>query len=203
MCLFVCPCGPAHTYTTTAPSVPLRRRCLAGSLTLALFPDCLLSPAMAAQLVVALLALASLCAASEPDCKELIKPLVLDSHSPVSISVCLMWACALVWNELRHVQVNTFTPVKLRRNQIPSGSSSMYLLCIKPPIHYVTSWGVFAPGTIVCFCNSLKKMSKNFFFFLTIIVCHKCFYCLPLYSKLSGKSHELQIELLHFKRWKK
>lgn len=51
---------------------------------------------MAAQLVVALLALASLCAASEPDCKELVKPLVLDSHSPVSISVCLMGACALV-----------------------------------------------------------------------------------------------------------
>lgn len=44
---------------------------------------------MAAQLVVALLALASLCAAapSEPDCTELVKPLVLDSHSPVSIGV--------------------------------------------------------------------------------------------------------------------
>ncbi|XP_072244175.1 saxitoxin and tetrodotoxin-binding protein 1-like [Leuresthes tenuis] len=38
---------------------------------------------MAAQLVVALLALASLGAASEPDCKELVKPLVLDSHSPI------------------------------------------------------------------------------------------------------------------------
>lgn len=40
---------------------------------------------MAAQLVVALLALASLCAAapSEPDCTELVKPLVLDSHSPI------------------------------------------------------------------------------------------------------------------------
>lgn len=46
------------------------------------------SPAMAAQLVVALLALASLCAAapSQPDCKELVKPLLLDSHSPVSIT---------------------------------------------------------------------------------------------------------------------
>ncbi|XP_026176538.1 uncharacterized protein LOC113138387 [Mastacembelus armatus] len=38
---------------------------------------------MAAQLLVALLALASLGAASEPDCKELVKPLVLDSHSPI------------------------------------------------------------------------------------------------------------------------
>lgn len=38
---------------------------------------------MATQLVVALLALASLGAASEPDCKELVKPLVLDSHSPI------------------------------------------------------------------------------------------------------------------------
>ncbi|CAN9513313.1 unnamed protein product [Ophioblennius macclurei] len=38
---------------------------------------------MAAQLVVSLLALATLCAASEPDCKELVKPLVLDSHSPI------------------------------------------------------------------------------------------------------------------------
>ncbi|KAM9858827.1 saxitoxin and tetrodotoxin-binding protein 1-like [Aulostomus maculatus] len=38
---------------------------------------------MAAQLVVALLAFASLGAASEPDCKELVKPLVLDSHSPI------------------------------------------------------------------------------------------------------------------------
>ncbi|XP_068594908.1 saxitoxin and tetrodotoxin-binding protein 1-like [Brachionichthys hirsutus] len=38
---------------------------------------------MAAQLVAALLALASLCAASEPDCKELVKPLVLDNHSPI------------------------------------------------------------------------------------------------------------------------
>lgn len=41
---------------------------------------------MAAQLVVALLAVTSLGAASELDCKELVKPLVLDSHSPVSIS---------------------------------------------------------------------------------------------------------------------
>jgi len=47
---------------------------------------------MAAQLVVALLALASLGAASEPDCKELVKPLVLDSHSPVSILNCLLGA---------------------------------------------------------------------------------------------------------------
>lgn len=47
---------------------------------------CLLSRAMAAQLVVALLALTSLGAASELDCKELVKPRVLDSHSPVSIS---------------------------------------------------------------------------------------------------------------------
>ncbi|KAM6930323.1 uncharacterized protein FYW49_002338 [Xenentodon cancila] len=38
---------------------------------------------MAAQLVVALLALSSLGAASEPDCKQLIKPLVLDSHTPI------------------------------------------------------------------------------------------------------------------------
>uniref|UniRef100_UPI0037E75EFD saxitoxin and tetrodotoxin-binding protein 2-like n=1 Tax=Semicossyphus pulcher TaxID=241346 RepID=UPI0037E75EFD len=44
----------------------------------------MLSGVMAAQLVVALLALASLCAAApEPDCKELVKPLVLDSHSPI------------------------------------------------------------------------------------------------------------------------
>uniref|UniRef100_A0A3P9IPC1 Apolipoprotein M n=1 Tax=Oryzias latipes TaxID=8090 RepID=A0A3P9IPC1_ORYLA len=38
---------------------------------------------MAAQLVVALLALVSLGAASEPNCTELVKPLVLDSHSPI------------------------------------------------------------------------------------------------------------------------
>ncbi|XP_056149325.1 uncharacterized protein LOC130123989 isoform X2 [Lampris incognitus] len=38
---------------------------------------------MAAQLVVALLALTSLGAASEPNCEELVKPLVLDSHSPI------------------------------------------------------------------------------------------------------------------------
>ncbi|CAG07884.1 unnamed protein product [Tetraodon nigroviridis] len=38
---------------------------------------------MAAQLAVALLALASLCAASDLNCKELVKPLVLDSHSPI------------------------------------------------------------------------------------------------------------------------
>ncbi|KAF7661067.1 hypothetical protein LDENG_00268780 [Lucifuga dentata] len=38
---------------------------------------------MAAQLVVALLALASLGAASKLDCKDLVKPLVLDSHSPI------------------------------------------------------------------------------------------------------------------------
>ncbi|XP_012716814.3 uncharacterized protein LOC105925488 isoform X1 [Fundulus heteroclitus] len=38
---------------------------------------------MAAQLVVALLAFTSLSAASEPDCKELVRPLVLDSHSPI------------------------------------------------------------------------------------------------------------------------
>ncbi|KAM9393979.1 saxitoxin and tetrodotoxin-binding protein 2-like [Pholidichthys leucotaenia] len=38
---------------------------------------------MAAQLVVALLALTSLGVASEPDCKELVKPLLLDSHSPI------------------------------------------------------------------------------------------------------------------------
>ncbi|CAB1438416.1 unnamed protein product [Pleuronectes platessa] len=39
---------------------------------------------MAAQLVAALLALASLGVSSEPtDCKELVKPLVLDSHSPI------------------------------------------------------------------------------------------------------------------------
>ncbi|XP_037536404.1 uncharacterized protein LOC119413426 [Nematolebias whitei] len=38
---------------------------------------------MAAQLVVALLAFTSLSVASEPDCKELVKPLLLDSHSPI------------------------------------------------------------------------------------------------------------------------
>ncbi|MEQ2235535.1 hypothetical protein ILYODFUR_003307 [Ilyodon furcidens] len=38
---------------------------------------------MAAQLVVALLAFISLSVSSEPDCKELVKPLVLDSHSPI------------------------------------------------------------------------------------------------------------------------
>ncbi|XP_038147747.1 uncharacterized protein LOC119787782 [Cyprinodon tularosa] len=38
---------------------------------------------MAAQLVVALLAFTSLSATAEPDCKELVKPLVLDSHSPI------------------------------------------------------------------------------------------------------------------------
>ncbi|KAL6114335.1 uncharacterized protein ACO6RY_05124 [Pungitius sinensis] len=38
---------------------------------------------MDAQLVIALLALTSLGAASELDCKELVKPLVLDSHSPI------------------------------------------------------------------------------------------------------------------------
>lgn len=43
--------------------------------------------AMATQLVIALLAFTSLSVASEPDCKELVKPLVLDSHSPVSIWV--------------------------------------------------------------------------------------------------------------------
>ncbi|XP_034547979.1 uncharacterized protein LOC117818940 [Notolabrus celidotus] len=44
----------------------------------------MLSGVMAAQLVVALLALTSLCAAApEPDCTELLKPLVLDSHSPI------------------------------------------------------------------------------------------------------------------------
>lgn len=48
-----------------------------------LLPGCLLSPTMATQLVVALLAFTSLSAASEPDCKELVKPLVLDSHSPI------------------------------------------------------------------------------------------------------------------------
>lgn len=63
-----------------------------GSLTLVLLSGCLLSRAMAAQLVVALLALTSLGAASEPDCKELVKPLVLDSHSPVSISHHLLSA---------------------------------------------------------------------------------------------------------------
>ncbi|XP_041643718.1 uncharacterized protein LOC121509961 [Cheilinus undulatus] len=44
----------------------------------------MLSGVMAAQLVVALLALTSLCAAApQHDCKELVKPLVLDSHSPI------------------------------------------------------------------------------------------------------------------------
>ncbi|CAL8346630.1 unnamed protein product [Lota lota] len=38
---------------------------------------------MAAQLAVALLALTSLCVASQPHCDELVKPLVLDSHSPI------------------------------------------------------------------------------------------------------------------------
>lgn len=60
---------------------------LTGSPTLALIPGCLLSGAMAARFVVALLALASLCAASDLDCKELVKPLVLDSHSPVSMTI--------------------------------------------------------------------------------------------------------------------
>ncbi|XP_020506582.1 saxitoxin and tetrodotoxin-binding protein 2 [Labrus bergylta] len=44
----------------------------------------MLSGVMAAQLVVALLALTSLCAAAPHlDCKELVKPLVLDNHSPI------------------------------------------------------------------------------------------------------------------------
>ncbi|KAL3063101.1 hypothetical protein OYC64_002812 [Pagothenia borchgrevinki] len=38
---------------------------------------------MAAQLVVALLAFTSLSVASDPNCTELVKPLVLDSHSPI------------------------------------------------------------------------------------------------------------------------
>ncbi|KAK1893358.1 Serine--tRNA ligase [Dissostichus eleginoides] len=38
---------------------------------------------MAAQLVVALLAFTSLSAASDPNCTELVKPLLLDSHSPI------------------------------------------------------------------------------------------------------------------------
>ncbi|XP_061585013.1 uncharacterized protein LOC133450415 [Cololabis saira] len=38
---------------------------------------------MAVQLLAALLALASLGAASEPDCKQVVKPLLLDSHSPI------------------------------------------------------------------------------------------------------------------------
>uniref|UniRef100_G3P723 Apolipoprotein M n=1 Tax=Gasterosteus aculeatus aculeatus TaxID=481459 RepID=G3P723_GASAC len=53
---------------------------------LLLLSGCLLSRAMDAQLVtalLALLALTSLGAASELDCKELVKPLVLDSHSPI------------------------------------------------------------------------------------------------------------------------
>ena len=45
---------------------------------------------MAAQLVVALLAFTSLSVASDPNCTELVKPLVLDSHSPVSISQPLL-----------------------------------------------------------------------------------------------------------------
>lgn len=45
-----------------------------------------MSGTMAAQFAVALLALASLCAASDLNCKELVKPLVLDSHSPVSMT---------------------------------------------------------------------------------------------------------------------
>lgn len=79
-----CVCGPTHCYETLPPAA-LRRLLLAGSLTLVLLSGCLLSGEMAAQLVVALLALASLGAASDLDCKELVKPLVLDSHSPVSI----------------------------------------------------------------------------------------------------------------------
>ncbi|XP_054630792.1 uncharacterized protein LOC129180386 [Dunckerocampus dactyliophorus] len=44
----------------------------------------LLSSAMSAQLLVVLLAFTALCAASsEPDCKDLVKPLLLDDHSPV------------------------------------------------------------------------------------------------------------------------
>ncbi|XP_061906894.1 uncharacterized protein LOC133652307 [Entelurus aequoreus] len=40
---------------------------------------------MSAQLVVVLLALTSLCAAASPehDCKDLVKPLLLDNHSPI------------------------------------------------------------------------------------------------------------------------
>lgn len=71
-----------------------------------LLSGCLLSRAMAAQLVVALLALTSLGAASEPDCKELVKPLVLDSHSPVSISDHLLRAGRTVCEEaLKHSAV--------------------------------------------------------------------------------------------------
>nr|XP_020449924.1 uncharacterized protein LOC109956854 [Monopterus albus] len=70
-------CGPAHC------SPGSFQEALAGSLTLVSLSGCLLSQAMAAQLVVVLLALTSLGAASELDCKELVKPLVLDSHSPI------------------------------------------------------------------------------------------------------------------------
>ncbi|XP_077457441.1 uncharacterized protein LOC144074742 [Stigmatopora argus] len=38
---------------------------------------------MSARVLVVLLVFTSLCAASEPDCKELLKPLQLDNHSPV------------------------------------------------------------------------------------------------------------------------
>ncbi|XP_077376661.1 uncharacterized protein LOC144018428 [Festucalex cinctus] len=38
---------------------------------------------MSAQLLAVLLAFTSLCAASQPDCKELVKPLQLDNHSPI------------------------------------------------------------------------------------------------------------------------
>lgn len=72
-------------YNTPLVSLGLLR--LTGSPTLALIPGCLVSGAMAARFVVALLALASLCAASDLNCKELVKPLVLDSHSPVSMTI--------------------------------------------------------------------------------------------------------------------
>lgn len=56
-------------------------------------------------------------------------------------------------------------------------------------------------GRLCAFAIPWKKWVKTFF--LIIFFCHKYFYCLPLYSKLSGKFHELQSELLHFKKVKK
>ncbi|XP_061673223.1 uncharacterized protein LOC133499331 [Syngnathoides biaculeatus] len=38
---------------------------------------------MSAQLLVVALAVASLCGAAEPDCEELVKPLQVDTHSPI------------------------------------------------------------------------------------------------------------------------
>lgn len=98
---------------TRPPLVALGELRLTGSPTLVLIPGCLWSGAMAAQLVVALLALASLCAASDLSCKELVRPLVLDSHSPVSMTFSpgcqLRQHRYVVWMVLLFVSVFRFT----------------------------------------------------------------------------------------------